>query len=121
MPLSKRGPRSFRKYDLKAGKDTGVVKLDFMPDNLTWTKNRHMLAAGVKGARGECPGGSGTPCIVTFGVAEIDPANMKAADGLRPPAAEAARIRSRVIARAFRRPLCRLIDFLRARVLVGSS
>jgi hypothetical protein len=36
-----------------------------------------MLADGVKGARGDCPSRSGTPCIVAFGVAEIDPANMK--------------------------------------------
>jgi hypothetical protein len=70
--------KEVHKYDLKESKETGVVKLDFMPDNITWTKNRHMLAAGVKSARGECPSGSGTPCIVTFGVAEIDPANMKA-------------------------------------------
>jgi hypothetical protein len=70
--------KEVHKYDLKEGKETGVVKLDFMPDNITWTKNRHMLAAGVKGARGDCPSGSGTPCIVTFSVAEIDPASMKA-------------------------------------------
>jgi hypothetical protein len=69
--------KEVHKYDLREGKETGVVKLDFMPDNITWTKNRHMLAAGVKGARGDCPTGSGTPCIVAFGVAEIDPANMK--------------------------------------------
>jgi hypothetical protein len=69
--------KEVRKYDLKEGKETDMVKLDFMPDNITWTKNRHMLAAGVKGARGESPTGSGTPCIVAFGVAEIDPDNMK--------------------------------------------
>jgi hypothetical protein len=69
--------KEVHKYDLKEGKETGVVKLDFMPDNITWTKNRRMLAAGVKSARGDCPSGSGTPCIVAFGVAEIDPANMK--------------------------------------------
>jgi hypothetical protein len=68
--------REVHKYDIKAAKDVGVVKLDFMPDNLTWTKNRRLLAAGVKGARGECPAGSGTPCIQQFGVAEIDPATM---------------------------------------------
>ena len=51
------------KYDLKEGKEAGVVKVDFLPENITWTKQRQMLAAGVKGARGDCPGGSGTPCI----------------------------------------------------------
>ena len=51
----------------------GSVKVDFLPDNLTWTKEGRLLAAGVKGARGDCPAGSGRPCIQGFGVAEIDP------------------------------------------------
>ncbi|HXP88447.1 MAG TPA: SMP-30/gluconolactonase/LRE family protein [Bryobacteraceae bacterium] len=68
--------KEVHKYDLKQAKETGMVKLDFMPDNITWTGNRQMLAAGVKGARGECPPNSGTPCGQTFGVAEIDPAKM---------------------------------------------
>jgi hypothetical protein len=70
--------KEVHKSDLTQAKDTGVVKLDFMPDNITWTSNRRMLAAGVKGARGECPPNSGTPCGQTFGVAEIDPAKMTA-------------------------------------------
>jgi hypothetical protein len=70
--------REVHKYDVKAGKEAGVVKLDFMPDNLSWTKKGQMLAAGVKGARGDCPAGSGHPCIQGFGVALIDPATMKA-------------------------------------------
>jgi hypothetical protein len=69
--------KEVHKYDLKAGKEAGVVKLDFLPDNITWDKRR-MLAAGVKGTRGDCPAGSGAPCIQGFGVAEIDPANMGA-------------------------------------------
>jgi hypothetical protein len=69
--------REVHKYDLRESKETGMVKLDFMPDNLSWTKKGQMLAAGVKGARGDCPSGSGTPCIQTFGVAEIDPATMR--------------------------------------------
>ena len=70
--------KEVHKYDLKESKETGLVKLDFMPDNITWTSKRTMLAAGVKGARGECPAGSGTPCILAFGIAEIDPAKMTA-------------------------------------------
>jgi hypothetical protein len=27
--------KEVHKYDLKEGKETGVVKLDFMPDNIT--------------------------------------------------------------------------------------
>jgi hypothetical protein len=70
--------KEVHKYDLKESKETGVVKLDFMPDNITWTSKHRMLAAGVKGTRGDCPAGSGTPCIQGFGVAEIDPAKMEA-------------------------------------------
>jgi hypothetical protein len=68
--------KEVHKYDLKENKETGVVKLDFMPDNITWTSKHKMLAAGVKGTRGDCPAGSGTPCIQGFGIAEIDPAKM---------------------------------------------
>jgi sugar lactone lactonase YvrE len=70
--------REIHKYDVGAGKEVGVTKLDFMPDNLTWTKKGQLLAAGVKGARGDCPAGSGVPCIQGFGVAAIDPARMTA-------------------------------------------
>jgi hypothetical protein len=58
--------KEVHQYDLKAGKETGMVKLDFLPDNITWDKKR-MLAAGIKGR-----GSQG------FGVAEIDPARMTA-------------------------------------------
>ena len=70
--------KEVHKYDLKEGKETGVVKLDFMPDNITWTAKHQMLAAGVKGTRGDCPAGSGTPCNLAFGIAQIDPAKMEA-------------------------------------------
>jgi hypothetical protein len=70
--------RTVHKFDLKEGKEVGSVRLDFLPDNLTWTKQGHLLAAGVKGARGDCPVGSGKPCLQGFGVAEIDPAKMTA-------------------------------------------
>jgi len=68
--------KEVHKYDLKDGKETAVIKLDFMPDNLTWTPKHQILAAGVKGTGGECPAGSGEPCIQGFGVAEIEPAKM---------------------------------------------
>lgn len=68
--------KEVHKYDLKEGKELKVVKLDFMPDNVTWTPKHQILAAGVKGSRGECPPGSGTPCSQTFGIAQIDPATM---------------------------------------------
>lgn len=68
--------KEVHKYDLKEGKETSMVKLDFMPDNISWTSRRTMLAAGVKGVGGDCPPGSGTPCSLGFGVAEIDPAKL---------------------------------------------
>ncbi len=70
--------RQVFKYDLKNEKVIGSAKVDFLPDNLTWTKEGKLLAAGVKGGRGDCPEGSGRPCIQGFGVAEIDPAKMTA-------------------------------------------
>ncbi len=59
--------KEVHKYDLKQNKEVSVIKLDFMPDNLTWTRDKEMLAAGVKGVGG----------VEGFGVAEIDPATMK--------------------------------------------
>lgn len=68
--------RGVRKYDLASGKQVAAIKLDFMPDNITWEKDGRILAAGVNGTRGDCPAGSGSLCIQGFGVAEIDPASM---------------------------------------------
>jgi len=66
------------KFDLKAGKQTGTVTVDFLPDNLTWTQHGHLLSAGMKGvASSECPKGSGKPCNLSFGIVEIDPATMQ--------------------------------------------
>jgi hypothetical protein len=70
--------RTVHKYDLSSGRELGAAKVDFLPDNLTWTQEGRLLAAGVKGARGDCPEGSGRPCIQGFGIAEIDPARMVA-------------------------------------------
>jgi hypothetical protein len=70
--------KEIHKYDLKENKQVGVIKLDFMPDNITWTKKNQLIAAGVTGARGDCPPGSGTPCTLSFGIAEIDPGKFTA-------------------------------------------
>lgn len=69
--------RQVLKYDLIAGKILGSAKVDFLPDNLTWTSEGRLLAAGIKGVRGDCPEGSGRPCNQGFGVAEIDPGKMQ--------------------------------------------
>ncbi len=70
------GASQILKVDLKTGERMGAVKVDFLPDNLTWTKSGKLLAAGIKGARGNCPPDSGRPCIDGFGVAEIDAVKM---------------------------------------------
>ena len=74
--------REIHKYDLKKEKDVKVIKVPFMPDNLSWIGNswegaNRLLAAGVMGVSGECPKGSGKQCVQQFGVVEIDPATMK--------------------------------------------
>jgi hypothetical protein len=78
MFVNEFGARAVRKYDLEEGTELGSAKVDFLPDNLTWTKEGRLLIAGIKGTRGECPEGSGRACIDGFGVAEIEPATMQA-------------------------------------------
>ena len=51
-----------------------------MPDNLTWTADGRLLAAGIQGIGGDC---SGVPCIQGFEVAEIDPATSEPCTGPR--------------------------------------
>lgn len=70
------GSKEARRYDLKDLKTTGTVKLDFMPDNLTWTKKGNLLAAGIKGLTGECPLNSGQFCRQAFAVGYIDSGKM---------------------------------------------
>ena len=41
--------RQVFKYDLKSEKSIGSVKVDFLPDNLTWTKEGHLLGGGSEG------------------------------------------------------------------------
>jgi hypothetical protein len=64
--------KEVRRYDLQAQKEVEVGKLNFMPDNLTWTKKGNMLAAGIKGINGECPAGTGQFCRQAFEVALVD-------------------------------------------------
>jgi hypothetical protein len=72
------GTRDVQKYDVAAAKIVGVAKVDFQPDNLTWTPRRELIAAGIKGTRGNCPPDSSTSCIQAFGIARIDPQTMRA-------------------------------------------
>lgn len=61
--------KEVHKYDLRMQKDVAVAKLDFMPDNLTFTKKGNLLAAGIKGLNGDC---SGQPCREAFQVAVLN-------------------------------------------------
>jgi len=67
----------FHQYDLSTSQETGRVDLGFMPDNLTWTPDGKILAAGIKGIAGNCPEESTFPCIQGFVVAEVDPATLE--------------------------------------------
>ena len=78
MFVNEFGAKLVRKIDLTDGSEHGSAMVDFLPDNLTWTKEGNLLVAGIKGARGDCPPESGRRCVDGFGVAEIDPARMTA-------------------------------------------
>lgn len=69
--------RDLHKYDLAAKKEVARLELSFMPDNLTWTPDGGILAAGIKGVSGNCPSDSKYPCIQGFVVAKVDPETMK--------------------------------------------
>lgn len=66
----------FKKYDLRRQREVGKVDLGFMPDNLTWTPDGNILAAGIKGVMGNCPADSDAACIQGMVVAEVDPADL---------------------------------------------
>jgi hypothetical protein len=70
--------REVHKYDVRNAENVATAKLDFMPDNINWSAGGGILAAGIKGAQGDCPPGSGAPCIQEFGVASIGTGDMKA-------------------------------------------
>jgi hypothetical protein len=60
--------RQVRKYDLNSCETLDILDLDFMPDNLSWTADGEILAAGISGFGGEAG----------FSVAGVDPAAMTA-------------------------------------------
>jgi DNA-binding beta-propeller fold protein YncE len=66
----------FHKYDLMTQQEVGAVDFTFMPDNLTWTADGKILAAGIKGVDGNCPAASDDPCLQGFVVAEVDPESL---------------------------------------------
>ncbi|MDT8398884.1 MAG: SMP-30/gluconolactonase/LRE family protein [Pseudomonadales bacterium] len=68
--------RSFHQYDLMRQQEVGRVDFTFMPDNLTWTPDGRILAAGIKGINGNCPADSAAPCLQGLVVAEVDPATL---------------------------------------------
>ncbi|MBN2321902.1 MAG: SMP-30/gluconolactonase/LRE family protein [Acidobacteria bacterium] len=69
--------RDLHQYDLTAKKEVAKCEFNFMPDNLTWTQDGKILAAGIKGVNGNCPPESDHPCIQGFKVAEVDPKTLE--------------------------------------------
>ncbi|MBN4053608.1 SMP-30/gluconolactonase/LRE family protein [Haliea sp. AH-315-K21] len=65
----------YHKYDLNSQQQVAQVDLGFMPDNLTWTPNGKIMAAGIKGIDGNCPADSENPCLQGFNVVQIEPDN----------------------------------------------
>jgi DNA-binding beta-propeller fold protein YncE len=68
--------RSFHKYDIDAMREVGKADFTFMPDNLTWTPDGNLLAAGINGVQGNCPADSTNPCIQASVVAEVNPETL---------------------------------------------
>lgn len=66
----------FHKYDLTTQKEVGKTQFTFMPDNLTFTADGKILAAGIKGVNGNCPENTENPCIQGFVVVEVDPETL---------------------------------------------
>jgi hypothetical protein len=69
--------RDLHKYDLAIKREVAKIELNFMPDNLTWSPDDKILAAGIKGINGNCPSDSSYPCMQGFVLAEIEPKTMK--------------------------------------------
>lgn len=69
--------RDLHRYDMTTKKEAEKLELTFMPDNLTWTPDGKILAAGIKGVNGNCPSGSNYACIQGFVLAEVDPKTME--------------------------------------------
>jgi hypothetical protein len=68
--------RDFHQYDLVNKQEVKKAVFTFMPDNLTWTADGKILAAGINGVSGNCPADSQSPCIQGMVVAEVDPATL---------------------------------------------
>ena len=69
--------RDLHRYDLTTKREVAKTELTFMPDNLTWTPDGEILAAGIKGVSGNCPPESNDPCMQGFVLAKVDPKTMK--------------------------------------------
>lgn len=69
--------RDLHRYDLTGKKEVAKCDFAFMPDNLTWTPEGKILAAGIKGVNGNCPPDSDHPCIQGFMLVEVDPKTLE--------------------------------------------
>jgi len=79
--------KEVRRYDIAAGKVTGTIRLAFRPDNLTWSRDGTLVAAGTDEASGgaSCPQIDGM-CALGFGIARIDLKTFRATPVYTAPA-----------------------------------
>ena len=69
--------QDFHQYDISAERMVGHVELGFMPDNLSWTPEGNILAAGIKGVQGNCPDTSQDPCLQGVVGVEVEPDTLR--------------------------------------------
>jgi hypothetical protein len=84
--------RQVIKYDRQAARIVGTVTLDFMVDNLSWTKEGTLLAAGADSVQEirHCIDSQARECGNPYTVAEIDPRALRVRTLHRGPAGEMA-------------------------------
>lgn len=79
--------REVLKYDREDKSIVARTKVDFLPDNLSWTPGGTLLTAGVPDPEGvrRCVSAKALLCPDAFSVAEIDPKTMSARTLLSAP------------------------------------
>ena len=70
--------REVLKYERDTSTIVGRVALDYLPDNLSWTRDGTILTAGIPSTTSvrECVGSGAETCSDAFEVSEIDPRTM---------------------------------------------
>src|SRR3990167_2086902 len=101
--------KDVRQFDLQKGQTLQRIALNFMPDNLSWTANGQLLAAGIEDPAvfSACFMAGDEHCASAFQVAAIDPelatahVVFKAAPGLLAGASVALRVGTQLYVGAY--------------------